>query len=34
MCGEIMKRYEREFDGGDMDEEMCELYICLNYIEY
>ena len=23
----------RRFDRGDMDEEMCELYVCLNYIE-
>ncbi|MFA7375037.1 MAG: hypothetical protein WCZ26_06480 [Methanothrix soehngenii] len=28
-----MRRYEGKFDRGDMDEEMCELYICLNYIE-
>jgi hypothetical protein len=33
LCGEIVKRYEGDLTG-DMDEEMCELHVCLNYIEY
>jgi len=28
-----MRRYEESLTRGGMDEEMCELHVCLNYIE-